>query len=73
MFKLCTPFNGELKEDVATFMYGVIGRLLTFDQDDWKNTTAMCGVMENGDIGTPIERLVYYEKHQLQGYEYNFK
>ena len=72
MFNLCTPFNGGLREDVATFMYGVIGRLLPFDQSGWVNTTAMCGTMENVDIGTPLDRLVYYEKIQLQGYEYNF-
>ena len=67
MFNLCTPFNGGLREDVATFMYGVIGRLLPFDQSGWVNTTAMCGTMENVDIGTPLDRLVYYEKIQLQG------
>ena len=58
-FQLCSTFDGTLPEDVANFMQSLVGTLQGAVQYDFNgpiNVDKVCSIMENEDLGTPLQR-----------------
>ena len=59
-FNLCTPFDGTAPADQANFLGNIVAILQYAVQYDFNgsiNITDVCTIMENEELGTPLERL----------------
>ena len=59
-FQLCTPFDGSMPGDQAYFLGSIVAILQGAVQYDWNgniNISDVCGIMENEELGTPLERI----------------
>ena len=59
-FQLCTAFDGSLPGDQAYFLGSIVSILQYAVQYDFNgsiNISDVCGIMENEELGTPLERL----------------
>ena len=59
-FQLCTPFDGSKPGDQAYFLGSIVQILQYAVQYDFNgniNIKDVCGIMENEQLGTPLERL----------------
>ena len=59
MFKLCEPFDGFNRMDVAAFMENIIDRIAIVDQYDGEKEGifSICEIMTDESIGDPMKRL----------------
>ena len=59
-FQLCTPFDGGAPADQAYFLGSIVSILqyaVQYDYNGSINITDVCEIMENEELGTPLERL----------------
>ena len=59
------PFDGTLSEDTANFVSSIVSILQGAVQYDWNggiNIKAVCEIMEDEKLGTPLERLMELNK-----------